>query len=171
MVKHGQTNGFSEFGRMSDDLTMEPSVDEAVEFGPLSNSLGFLLRIAQLRNFEHFYSRLGDSDLRPGEFSVMWLIHLNPGIRQGQLGRILSIKPAHMTKVVRRLEELKRLERTIPMEDRRSVRLSLTAEGRRFVETHEADFFGEDSYHNHGLSQKETETFIRLLRKYSGFSI
>lgn len=156
---------------MTDEAILEHDSEEAVEFGPLSHSLGFLLRIAQLRNFAHFYSRLGESDLRPGEFSVMWLIHLNPGIRQGHLGRILSIKPAHMTKVVRRLEELGRLQRTIPEQDRRSVRLSLTEQGRHFVETHQAHFFGEDSYHNHGLTQKETETFVRLLRKYSGFPV
>ncbi|QLF71916.1 MarR family transcriptional regulator (plasmid) [Peteryoungia desertarenae] len=155
---------------MTGELTLEQSGDESIDYGPLSNSLGFLLRIAQLRNFDQFYSRLGDSGLRPGEFSVMWLIYLNPGIRQGQLGRILSIKPAHMTKVVRRLEDLGRLERRIPEEDRRSVRLSLTDKGRHFVQAHEADFFGEDSYHNHGLTQKETETFIRLLRKYGGFT-
>lgn len=154
---------------MNDDQPSMPSSKEEIDFGPLAHSVGFLLRIAQLRNFDDLYSRFDDGVIRPGEFSVMWLVHLNPGIRQGHLARILSIKPANMTKLVRSLEELNRLERVIPDNDRRSVCLHLTQEGQEFVEGYKRYFFDRESDRVHTLSDIEMETLIGLLRKYSGF--
>ncbi len=142
--------------------------DQRLDFGLLLNTLGFLLRMAQLRNFEAFYARHGQMDLRPGEYSVLWMIGRNPGVRQGQLARALAIKPAHMTKVVRRMEETGRLARTIPDDDRRSVRLTLTPAGRDFVAAHEGAIYGEDSYLVHDLTPEEAAQLTRLLRKYSG---
>lgn len=149
-------------------VEVEDDAEGRLAFGPLAHSLGFLLRLAQVRNFEQFFDRFGDLDLRPGEFSVMWVIAQNPGIRQGHLARALAIKPAHMTKVIRRLEELGRLHRTIPDDDRRSVRLALSEAGEDFVETNTHAFFGLDSYHRHDLTSAEYETLTSLLKKYSG---
>lgn len=153
---------------MTQAAEAEDDVDARLAFGPLAHSLGFLLRLAQVRNYEHFFDRFGEIDLRPGEYSVMWVIAANPGIRQGHLARALSIKPAHMTKVIRRLEELGRLRRTIPDDDRRSVRLTLTEAGAAFVEANKGAFFGVDNYNRHSLTPEETETLAGLLKKYSG---
>ena len=146
----------------------EEDLNIRLHVGPLQEALGFLLRLAQVHNYENFFDRFGGVDLRPGEFSVMWVIAQNPGVRQGQLARVLSIKPAHMTKVVRRLEELGRLARTIPDDDRRSVRLSLTEAGLAFVEQNRSAFFGVDSYHKHDLTPAETAALAGLLKKYCG---
>ncbi|SFP40077.1 MarR family winged helix-turn-helix transcriptional regulator [Tranquillimonas alkanivorans] len=154
-------------------LAPEPVVAETaaeVRLGGLAHSLGFLLRIAQVRNYERFYARFEGMDLRPGEFSVLWVIQLNPGIRQGLLAQTLSIKPAQMTKVIRRLEEQGKLVRTIPEGDRRSVRLDLSEAGRAFVEARRDDFLGADDYHGDDLTPEESRELARLLLKYSGTS-
>jgi DNA-binding MarR family transcriptional regulator len=72
------------------------SLDQ-VKVGELSQSVGFLLRLAQLRAFEDFFSDNGPRGVKPGEFSVLWVISRNPGIRQSVLGQRLMIKRAHMT--------------------------------------------------------------------------
>ncbi|MEO8241924.1 MAG: MarR family transcriptional regulator [bacterium] len=151
-------------------MGVHDQIDQQPALGGLEDSLGFLLRICQLRVYEAFYERFGEDELRPGEFSVMWVIHLNPGIRQGVLAATLRIKAAQMTKMVRRLEEQDKISREIPDDDRRSVRLTLTAMGESFIADQQAAFFGNESYHNHPLPPAEAAELARLLRKYAGFA-
>ncbi|MFZ3582878.1 MarR family winged helix-turn-helix transcriptional regulator [Loktanella sp. DJP18] len=144
--------------------------DQHVTVGALQHSLGFLMRIAQLRVYDKFYARFADSDLRPGEFSILWVIHLNPGIRQGRLAQTLNIKPAHMTKTIRRLEDSAMVARHVPDADRRSVHLRLTTVGEDFVAANEAHFFGVNAYHDSDLTPDESRQLAGLLMKYCGFA-
>lgn len=144
------------------------STDEAVSLGELEGSLGFLLRIAQVHAFQRFYEAFGEGGLRPGEFSVMWVIRRNPGIRQGLLADTLEIKPAQMTKMIRRLEEQGHVKRVIPDNDRRSVQLYLSSSGEAFTEAHRAAFFTHDDHHHLQLTERESDQLARLLRRYIG---
>jgi DNA-binding MarR family transcriptional regulator len=137
-----------------------------LDLGPLTGSLGFLLRMAQLQNFRNFYEVLGSYGLRPGEFSVLWIIHRNPGIRQGLLAERLMIKRAHMTKLIRSFEDRGYVERAIPNDDRRTVELRLTPEGRSFVEGNSAAFLGHAGADADRLSAGEKAQLIALLQKY-----
>ena len=103
--------------------------DDTLDLGDLPRSLGFMLRLAQISSFAHFFREFADCDVKPGEFTVIWVIGLNPGVKQGALARTLHIKPAHMTKLVQRMVRDGLVRREIPSEDRRSVRLSLTPAG------------------------------------------
>lgn len=141
---------------------------EDVELGPLEDSFGFLLRMAQLQNFEHFYRELGAFGLRPGEYSVLLLIDLNPGIRQGVLAQRLHIKRAHMTKLIRGFEDQGFVERTVPDEDRRAVELRLTAEGHAFVGEHRPRLARYEEAVRSALSPGEQDQLMALLRKYVG---
>ena len=103
--------------------------EETIEFGEMANSLGLMIRLAQVRLFDAFYQNLAHHGLKPGEFTVLWVIGLNPGARQGLVARKLRIKPAHMTKLIQRAVDKGLVERIVPADDRRSVRLQLTGEG------------------------------------------
>lgn len=142
--------------------------DERVELGEITGSLGFLLRMAQLRAFDFFFQTLEGHDLRPGEFTALWVIGLNPGLRQGTIARRLHIKPAHMTKLIARLASAGWVARTIPEDDRRSVRLALTPEGEDFVDRYRDQFLRAHLAERSNLSANEAETLIALLRRYSG---
>jgi DNA-binding MarR family transcriptional regulator len=146
------------------------SDDQDITIGKLADSLGFLMRIAQVRVYDRFFEHFADTDLRPGEFSILWIIHLNPGIRQGRLAQTLNIKPAHMTKTIRRLEQANMVTRQIPDLDRRSVHLHLTSAGDTFIEDNQAHFFGENANHDSELTPKETQQLAKLLKKYCGFT-
>ncbi len=147
---------------------LKPSFeDEEVELGEITGSVGFLLRMAQLKAFDFFFRILDGEDLRPGEFTVLWVISLNPEMKQGSIARCLRIKPAHMTKLVARLVDQGLIDRSVPEDDRRSVRLSLSAEGEAFVERYRDDFLHLHLAERDDLTDEEAAALIRLLRRYA----
>lgn len=139
-----------------------------VDMGPLADSLGFLLRLAQLRAFEEFFSENGPRGLKPGEFSILWVIARNPAIRQSVLGQRLMIKRAHMTKLIRVFEDAGLVSRQIPDADRRAVELTLTPLGIKEVKTASEAFFRYEETTGEPLDKREQAQLIALLQKYVG---
>lgn len=148
--------------------TRHPEQDSAIRLGRLSGSLGFLLRLAQQQVFEKFYDDPALSALKPGEMTLLWVLSLNPGIRQGQLAERLRIKRSAATVIVRDLEARNLLTREIPDNDRRSVSLSLTEEGSRYLAQHAAVFFTQDALPHPPLSTSECRQLIALLQRLTG---
>jgi len=142
-----------------------PPVDEGVDLGALGASLGFLLRLAQVRVYDRFFAAFAGTEVKPGEFSVLWVIDLNPGVPQGALARALTIKPAHMTKLVARMVEAGLVVRRVPDSDRRSVHLTLTPQGRAHLAQHRARFEALHEAERAGLSETEAQDLARLLSK------
>jgi len=143
------------------------SVTERLDLGQLGQSLGFALRLSQLAVFGEFYAALGPFGMKPGEFSILYLLGRNPDARQGEIAERLAIKRAHMTKLVRSFEERGLVSRRVPDDDRRAVLLRLTGAGEAFVADHADAFFG---YHAQTgrLTPTERAELLRLLRKFSG---
>lgn len=139
--------------------------DETVELGPLNDSIGFQLRMTQTRAYDQFFREFAGTDVRPGEYTVLQVLGMNPGLRQGTVARTLNIKPAHMTKLVQRLVRAGHVKRTVPPEDRRSVRLALTEAGRAHVERHHTMFLSVHRAERVGLTGGEMATLLGLLKK------
>ncbi len=151
-----------------DQLVARADPVEDVDVGPLRNLLGFLLRMAQLQTFEQYFNEFEGMEFRPGELSVLMLIQHNPGIRQGLVARRMMIKRAHMTKLVRSLEKKGCVVRAIPDDDRRSVTLTLTAEGRGVVRRQWARLVRNEEGRRGRLSKAEERQLIRLLQRFVG---
>jgi DNA-binding MarR family transcriptional regulator len=147
---------------------MDVVAEREVDLGPLGGSVGFLLRLAQLSSFEAFRERLDEVGLHPGAFSVLMLIAGNPGVRQGAIAERLMIKRAHMTRLVRALEEEGLLLRLIPDHDRRSVELTLTEAGRVYLGEYAPEVVASEKAVGRALSEAETAELVRLLRKFLG---
>lgn len=139
---------------------------EQLDLGELNSSIGFLLRLAQVKAFDGFYGNLTQYGLKPGEFSVLWVIGLNPGVKQGVLAQQLVIKAAHMTKLVQRLVKAGFILRQTSDEDRRSVHLALSESGHAFVDRHRKEFLTFVGHENGTLSKTDMEQLRRLLRKF-----
>jgi DNA-binding MarR family transcriptional regulator len=142
----------------------EPEVD----FGPLTELAGFMLRLAQLRVFEAFYAEFGRRGIRPGQIGILVAIRENPGIRQGALARALSIKRSNMAKTVRLLEGNGLIRRRVPTSDRRAVELTLTQAGRAFVNGALPEIRANDRAATTMLSRSEVEALIGILCKLTG---
>jgi DNA-binding MarR family transcriptional regulator len=107
------------------------SAAPSVALGPLQDSVGYVLRRAQLAVFADFIATLEQVDLRPGQYSVLTLIGENPGIVQRRLCETLSIKAANFVPLFAELER-RGLTRRVAI-DRRSNGLYLRAEGRTLI--------------------------------------
>jgi DNA-binding MarR family transcriptional regulator len=141
---------------------------QELDLGPLGHSMGFLLRLAQLHSFAAFRARLGDAGPHPGAFSVLMIVGQNPGVRQGAVADRLMIKRAHMTKLVRAMEEAGLLLRLVPDHDRRSVQLTLTEAGRMYLDRFAPDVKASEQAAAAALSGPEADEMVRLLRKLLG---
>ncbi len=139
--------------------------DEIVSLGELPHSLGFMLRVAQIASFEHFFRAFEGTDVKPGEFTVIWVIGLNPGLRQGTLARTLHIKPAHMTKLIQRMVRDGLVKRMVPPEDRRSVQLSLTPAGTAYLDRYRQNFLDVHAAEKVGLTEEDRAQLLMLLSK------
>ena len=105
----------------------------SVNFGPLGDDLGYVLRRAQLAIFQRFFETFAAFDIRPAQYSVLTVIELNPGISQAQAADALGIKRPNFVAMIDALEA-RGLARRVPAEDdRRFYGLYLTDEGRALM--------------------------------------
>jgi len=139
-----------------------------VDLDRLGTALGFLMRLAQLKIYERFFEEVGEHQLKPGEFSVLWVILNNPGIRQSVLGQRLMIKRAHMTKLIRALEDQGLVSRAIPDDDRRAVEITLTPDAIEKVQQAGEWFFTYEDSVGSNLSATERQQLTGLMRKFIG---
>lgn len=151
-----------------DQVVVRRAPSHSVDVGPLRSSLGFLLRMAQLQTFDHYFNEMSHLEMKPGAFSVLTLILHNSGIRQGVLAQRLMIKRAHMTKLIRSLEKSGYVKRTVPDDDRRSVTLTLTAEGRKFARRGWLRFMSHEQAPRSSLTPQQQRQLIGLLQIFVG---
>ena len=142
---------------------------DAVSLGALEQSAGLVMRIAQLTVFDHFFEVFGQSDIKISEFTVLYAIAENPGIRQGVLADVLKIKWPNMTKLVRSLEQDGLIERHIPPNDRRSVHLRVTPKGRKQIAVSEQNMYRSDRMALSMLNDDEHAQLLNLSRKIAGW--
>ena len=146
----------------------EQNGETAIRYGGLTAAPGFLLRLAQLRDYTLLFQNWQAGKLAPGRLTVLRLIDLNPGIRQGELARHLFIKRAHMTKLVRQCQAESWVRIETPADDRRGVSLFLTETGNALVEETATRFDPLAMAPMPNLSSDETQALTSLLRKSLG---
>nr|WP_286174181.1 MarR family transcriptional regulator [Rhodobacter sp. NTK016B] len=121
--------------------------------------------MCQTRAYDQFFREFQDTEVRPGELTLLWVLDLNPGLKQGSVGRTLNIKPAHMTKLIQRLVREEFVERRVPPEDRRSIQLYLTETGRDYLNRYRERFLAVHRAERVGLNDAEMATLLALLSK------
>jgi len=104
-----------------------------VRLGSLASQIGYALRRAQLAVFADVIDALAEFDLSPAKFSVLAMIHENPGARPSEVGRALDIKKTNFVPLLDALERRGLVARSPAAEDRRAVELHLTPEGRALL--------------------------------------
>jgi DNA-binding MarR family transcriptional regulator len=114
----------------ADAATDDKGADKgAVDLGILGESVGFLLKRAQMAVFADFIETFTAVDLRPAQFSVLVIIGRNPGLKQSQVSAALNIKRTNFVPLLDSLEERGLVARKLAAGDRRSHALHLTAKG------------------------------------------
>lgn len=109
------------------------SRETPIDMAGLPNSVGFMLRLAQVAAFQGLMAALKPFDLRASDFSILLIIEANPGLKQQAVGEALSIKRANLVSMIDILEKRDLIVRTVPKTDKRSYALSLTDAGRALM--------------------------------------
>lgn len=133
-----------------------------VDYGRLDDSLGYVLRRAQLAVFKTFQNTFKSVDLTPAQCSVLLIIERNPGLTQTQVSDALGIKRANFVALFDALEA-RGLAQRAPASDRRSYALQLTPRGRALLKKiHSFSEVHEDKI-GAALSKPERAELFRLL--------
>jgi DNA-binding MarR family transcriptional regulator len=138
--------------------------EEEVRLGELEGFIGFNLRLAQDASFRAFTRRVGEINLKPGRFAALMVIHNNPGITPGALGRAIARDKSTITPLVQALLRDGLVERQQSRSDRRSFTLRLTKAG----EALRRELLGPAQAHDHKLDEivgERKEEFLHLLRR------
>jgi DNA-binding MarR family transcriptional regulator len=136
-----------------------------IEFGELAETIGFSLRLAQQASFQAFARRVGASDLRPGFYATLALIHENPGISQTALSQANGRDKSTLTPVLDDLERRGLVLRERLATNRRSYSLTLTTEGVKALKTLRSHARAHDKALDELIDPSHKEEFLRSLRK------
>jgi DNA-binding MarR family transcriptional regulator len=137
---------------------------ERVRLGVLEGFIGFNLRLAQDASFRAFQRQVGQRDLEPGRFAALMVIHNNPGITLGALGRAIARDKSTITPLIQHLQRRGLIERRPSATDRRSTTVTLTADGEAMLR----DLFLHARDHDRRLDDivgDRKPELIRLLRR------
>ena len=137
----------------------------AVDLSFLHASLGFNVRLLDVRLMKMFAASLAKYGVTPAEATVLHVIMANPDVSHGKLAETLLIKPPNMTKMLKRLEAEGFIDRLASAQDRRRAVLSLTPKARRLVLQYRGAAFAHEKMAFAAFSVAERKTLIRLVRR------
>jgi DNA-binding MarR family transcriptional regulator len=133
-----------------------------VDYGRLDDSLGYVLRRAQLAVFKTFQGMFKSLDITPAQCSVLLIIEKNPGLTQTQVSDALGIKRANFVALFDTLEA-RGLAQRAPATDRRSYALQLTPRGRTLLrKIHSISDLHEEKISS-PLTKQERADLFRML--------
>jgi DNA-binding MarR family transcriptional regulator len=131
----------------------------------LQSLLGYNARRTALAIIERFLQRMAEFNLRPVEFSVMSVIHHNPGVTSRQLCAALNLLPPNLVGMIQSLETRGMVLRQPHPHDGRAVGLHPTPEGRALMQQAEQAALDLESPRSLGLTPAQQKTLLQLLQK------
>jgi DNA-binding MarR family transcriptional regulator len=137
-----------------------------IDFGPLSQYLGYYLRRLYDGYRKHFVAQAGDLDVQPREVGALFVIGLNPGLTPSQLSAALALDGAQITAMLNMFDARGLVERRVSIADARSRMVYLTPTGRKMLDRLRKLVGGFDrSFAGDALTDAELGQLIGLLAK------
>lgn len=134
----------------------------------LEDLVGYVLRRAQLKVFQHLASKLSEHDLRPAQFAALAILEQEPGLAQAELARALKIEPPQMVTMLNKLESRALAVRVRSPSDKRSYGVFLSRNGERLLQELKLVAVKSDAESTQNLNRDEREILVQLLRKMIG---
>jgi DNA-binding MarR family transcriptional regulator len=103
----------------------------SIDMGGLEDIIGYALRRAQVAVFQDYNELTADLGITTTQFSVMRLVHRNPGLNQKTLADALDAETPRMVLITDDLERRGLVVRLASTVDRRSRAIFLTPQGRK----------------------------------------
>ena len=155
-------------GRVSAKSKKVPAAqdeDGLARFDLQTGSLGYTLRLAQVRMYTLFFEMLGDLGLTPARVTALSLIASDPDMNQTKLARSLDIAGPSALKMVDALEAAGLVCRQAVAGDRRRYLLALTDTGRSQMEALRLRMAEYEERIAADLSAAERELLVGLLNR------
>ena len=131
----------------------------------LQTLLGYNARRAALTIIEGFLERMAEFGLRPVDFSVMSVIHHNPGVTSRQLCAALNLLPPNLVGLVQSLEARGLIHRQPHPTDGRAMGLHPTLEGLALMQQAEQAATDLEIDKSARLTPQQRKTLLDLLQK------
>ena len=129
----------------------------------LDQQIGYQLRLANQRHLEVFGSTL--PDITPTQFSVLVRLHERGELSQNHLGREVAMDTATVKGVVSRLKAKQWVDIRQSHTDRRKLIVSLTEDGREYVEQAVKLATSVTAKTTANLNAQEAQRLFQLLNK------
>ena len=142
-----------------------PRTVATVNASYLQTLLGYNARRVSLQVIELFNERMAAYDLSPVDFSVLSLVHHNPGITSRQLCSTLSLLPPNLVGKISLMEKRDLLTRLPHPDGGRAIGLHLTEAGNQMMQQAEDTATQLELDISSKLTAAETKTLLRLLQK------
>jgi DNA-binding MarR family transcriptional regulator len=136
----------------------------------LDESLGYLLRRAQLSAFQEFSKFMDRFGLRPPQYAVLVLIGANQGLTQSAISAELGIQRANFVAMIDELQDQGLLERRRVAGDRRAFALHLTVAGEKLRHRAEKTHARYEAHLATRLGATQSTQLRTLLQKFVSIS-
>lgn len=145
--------------------TLKLTAVDQVDTSYLQSLLGYNARRAALTIIEAFLERMAEFGLRPVDFSVMSVIHHNPGVTSRQLCFALSLQPPNLVGLIQSLEARGLIHRLPHPTDGRAMSLHPTPEGQALMVQAEQAASDLEITKSGRLSATQRKQLLELLQK------
>ena len=106
-----------------------------------------------------------DVDITPLHFEIMTLLKETGTLHVAEIGDRLYIAKAQMTHLIDKLVDLNIVKRKLDIADRRTINITLTGQGRAFLEEHKNRLVSTTMETMSRLTDEELEDLANTLRK------
>lgn len=136
--------------------------------GSLNQLVGFHLRLAQLAVFKDFETGLGEIGVTPAVYSVLEVLHENPGLTQSKLASAVRLDRSSMVPMLDKLGKRGLVERQTSTTDRRHNHLYLTAAGSELLRQANQRVSEHEARVCAAFTTTEKQTLMALLTRFGG---
>jgi DNA-binding MarR family transcriptional regulator len=106
-----------------------------------------------------------DVDITPLHFEILRLLEKEGTLHVAQIGEKLHVAKAQMTHLMDKLADLNMIERKTDIADRRTINITLTGEGRAFLDEHKNRLVHTAVETMSRLTDEELEDLAKTLNK------
>jgi DNA-binding MarR family transcriptional regulator len=136
----------------------------SVDLGAMRDSVSFQLRYASWAVHAAFAEHFSPADAVPRQYSVLYLVSLNPGINVKALAAAIGVDQSTLVPTINVCEEKGWIARRRSKPDRRITALELTQDGHATLEDLSNKLDAHEAMVTTGLSAKDRRQLLTLLK-------
>ena len=140
---------------------------QTINFGPLPHYLGYQIRQAQAAVFRDLMTSIADLEVTPGEFGLLTMLDVNPGISQVDLAAVYKLDKSTLSLAVGRLVKRGLVRRTRSREDERYYALWLPRPGRLLLQRMRERIEAQERTMDTVLHRGERRHLLDMLQRIS----